>query len=270
MTTLRAAFLRTHELREFSERVPSASSLRARRDGTQIALRSFMAQMHIRTRTTFSGSGERAVGESVYCPRRGQSVALPVCATCPVGGERHGGKQECNDPSARAQHSEPRCAADEVLASDIMQTQPLCVRPDLSIDGLSMLFLEHNISGAPVVDEAGRPLGIVSKTDLVRFQVDHQDGASGELTRTSEGVARVLDMSSATVGDVMMPIAFTLSEHATVAHAAAMMALEDVHRVPIVAIDGKVVGIISSMDVTRWVAVNEGYLADTAMLAAKR
>ena len=55
-----------------------------------------------------------------------------------------------------------------------------------------------------------------------------------------------------------MPIALTLGPRATVAHAAALMAREAVHHLPIVD-EGRVIGIVSSMDVMRWLAENDGF-----------
>ena len=43
-------------------------------------------------------------------------------------------------------------------------------------------------------------------------------------------------------------------------HAAALMAYENIHRVPVVAADGAVIGIVSAMDIVRWVAEQDGYV----------
>ncbi len=57
-----------------------------------------------------------------------------------------------------------------------------------------------------------------------------------------------------------MSLVFSLPEHASLAQAAALMALEGVHRIPVVAADGKVVGIVSSLDLMRWMARRGGYV----------
>jgi CBS domain-containing protein len=57
----------------------------------------------------------------------------------------------------------------------------------------------------------------------------------------------------------MMPLAITLNERSSVAHAAAMMAAEDVHHVPIVDVHGRMIGLVSSMDIVRWLARNDGF-----------
>jgi CBS domain-containing protein len=120
----------------------------------------------------------------------------------------------------------------------------VCVRSEVSIEAVAALFVDLGISGTPVVDAHGRAMGMVSKSDLVRAQVD--------------GTNR------ATVADVMMPIAFSLPENATVSHAAALMAYENIHRPPVVTSNGTVIGVVSAMDVVRWLAMNDGYLVPSS------
>jgi CBS domain-containing protein len=81
--------------------------------------------------------------------------------------------------------------------------------------------------------------------------------------REAEGARLAL-----TAADVMMPLAITLDEHATVAHAAAMMSVEDVHHVPIVAEGGALIGVVSTMDIVRWLAANDGMCVAAADAAA--
>jgi CBS domain-containing protein len=57
----------------------------------------------------------------------------------------------------------------------------------------------------------------------------------------------------------MMPLAITLGQRATVAHVAALMASEDVHHVPIVDDHGRLIGVVSTMDIIRWLARNDGF-----------
>ena len=55
----------------------------------------------------------------------------------------------------------------ELKAKDVMTPEPVCVTPSTTIRQLARLLQEHEISGAPVVDEEGRVVGVVSKTDLI-------------------------------------------------------------------------------------------------------
>jgi CBS-domain-containing membrane protein len=110
------------------------------------------------------------------------------------------------------------------------------------------LMVRRRIGCIPVVDERGRPIGMVTKFDVVEQQL----------------ASRAPRAATATVADVMMPLAITLDERATVAHAAAMMSIEDVHHVPIVAAGGALIGVLSTMDIVRWLAANDGIVAHGA------
>jgi CBS domain-containing protein len=121
-----------------------------------------------------------------------------------------------------------------------MTRDVVCVDPEMTVVDLRTLLLERNISGAPVVDAVGRPIGVVSKTDLVRALQEP------DLYRT--------------VRSIMMSLAFTLTESAPIARAAALMAYERVHRVVVISTEGSVVGIVSSLDVLNWLAQENGYL----------
>jgi CBS domain-containing protein len=58
----------------------------------------------------------------------------------------------------------------------------------------------------------------------------------------------------------MLPLAITLDQSATVAHAAAMMSCEDLHHVLVVGDSGELVGVVSSKDVVNWLVSNDELL----------
>lgn len=157
------------------------------------------------------------------------------------------------------------------LVSEIMTNDVLCVREDVGVETIRLLFVEKGISGAPVVDDQGKPVGVISKTDLVRDlpailrnapvtdEVESEPKNDVEW-RIGDGASRPLApgfhterLPATTVWEIMMPLAFTLSMDATVAQAAALMAHEGIHRIVIVGTDGTVAGILTSLDVARWV-----------------
>lgn len=132
--------------------------------------------------------------------------------------------------------------ADIVPVADIMKRDVKCAARDLDAAALVRLMVQNRIGCVPVIDEAGYPVGMVTKLDLVEQLLDMDPPAD-----------------QATAYELMMPIAMTLGPHATVAHAAALMAFEDIHHVAIVDDVGTLIGIVSSMDVVRWLADNDGY-----------
>jgi CBS domain-containing protein len=146
---------------------------------------------------------------------------------------------ERSQPLARRRIPRTRTVADSIPVTEIMARDVVCARPDLAIQALTRLLVQHHIGCVPIVDDAGRPIGIVTKLDLVDTQ-----------------------LSAMTAGEVMMPLAITLNDHATIAHAAAVMGLEDFHHVMVVGPDHTLIGVVSSMDIARWLARNDGFMSD--------
>jgi CBS-domain-containing membrane protein len=136
--------------------------------------------------------------------------------------------------------------ADRVSVRAIMSREVSCARSDLDIATVTHLIIGHHIGCLPIVDERRRPIGIITKFDLVE-QLD----AAMQLAR--RGSPLPSDLAAQTAGDVMMPIALTLDEHATIAHAAAMMISETTHHVLVVSHDDTLVGVVSAQDIVRWV-----------------
>ena len=203
-------------------------------------------KLPIRSRTVVSGGGGTTRAQTIWCPAHGEAVALSVCAECEHCEKIDAGGVECRPESARpAMRWTPLLrrmlpsAADRVAIAAVMTRDVTCVRPDVSLEALAALLLDANIGAVPVVDDEGFPIGLVSKTDLVRVHAAAVAGAK--------------------VADVMMPFAFTLREDDPLSRAAAIMSVERVHHLPIVSADGRVVGMLSSLDFVRWVAAQSGY-----------
>lgn len=242
--------------------------------------------LHVRVRRTLGGDGEIAASSTVFCPRRLHAVAVDECLQCgdcsgvqiDVEGEtllRCRGWEPLEPPrmppleAGRETWGEPPSAGDATPIASVMMRDVLCVTPDVTAEHVATLLLEGNISSVPVIADDGRPVGIVSKTDLLRHRFEQGDSDTTERVAVQRGGVEVdlgdgfhlVRSCSTTAGEIMTPVALSLPETASVARAAAIMALEGVHRVPVVnAKDGTVVGIVSSLDVLHWLARQHGYL----------
>ncbi len=145
----------------------------------------------------------------------------------------------------------------------IMSREVICLKPDMTLESLRAILLENGIGGAPVVDEIGHPIGIITTVDVVRDQHERGDTLEIEGTvrlQTKGGVAyspgpgfHLLDPGS-TVGDVMSKKVVTIPEATTIARAAELMAKNHVHRLPVVSEAGKVIGLVSSLDILAWIS----------------
>ena len=136
--------------------------------------------------------------------------------------------------------------ADIVPLTEIMSRDMTCARRDLDADRVAELMVLDHIGCVPVVEEPGRPVGMITKLDLVERLV------------TRDGV-RAEGLGMQTAATVMMPMSIVLNERATIAHAAALMANEDIHHLCVVDMDGRLIGVVSTMDIVRWLARNDGF-----------
>jgi len=145
--------------------------------------------------------------------------------------------------------------ASTLTVGDTMTREVLALAPDTSLSTAARLFSTRHITGAPVIDPSGRVLGVVTQTDLVdpdRGRSEHpghsvyyriSDGhtfAQGEALVDADGV----------VSDVMSPSVLAIGPKAPILEAVRTMVAESVHRL-LVADEGKLVGIVTSIDVLR-------------------
>jgi len=147
-----------------------------------------------------------------------------------------------------------------------MSTQVHCVSPDLGLVDLERAFLEQQVSGFPVVQD-DRLVGIVSRSDVVRqlcveesraellsdYYVD-LSGFSEPLESLQQLGRRVgARVETLTVEDVMIREIVSVAPDTPLRELAALLVDRHIHRVPVVA-DGRLVGLVSSLDLVRLVA----------------
>lgn len=140
------------------------------------------------------------------------------------------------------------------LVREIMTTPVRTVEADWSIEELKAFLLEHDISGAPVIDR-GKLVGVVSSTDLLRSDATdraraHEGYFSTSLDRplaADELHTMHVEGSGQTVRDVMTPVVFQVSDDARADEVADTMARGRIHRVVVTA-GGRVTGIVSALD----------------------
>ena len=141
----------------------------------------------------------------------------------------------------------------------VMHTDPYRVTAQQPVRELLALFVDKGISAAPVVDEQGRPIGFVSKTDVVRQLRRPHAGERPEGATQVQPWWDAERLSQLTVGAIMTPAVYTFSPETTVADATAVMAFEGTHHPPVVDASGALVGMVSALDVLDWMARNAGY-----------
>ncbi len=144
----------------------------------------------------------------------------------------------------------------------------LCVPSTATVTEASQLLRQHHVSGAPVVDQNGKPIGVISRTDLVsgcvRAEVERQRiyyrSAAGDLP-AAETEEPLPSFAQQPVSEIMMSLVFSVQQGDPIRKAAELMAAEGIHR--LIVLDGThLVGILSASDIVQ--AVAQGLLVPSS------
>jgi CBS domain-containing protein len=217
----------------------------------------------VHTRVELRSVGDPVAVDMVFCKREGQSLPLSSCAGCDRAvslpdlskGESSVTCHGVGPLTSRDADLVERSA--RVPLAELGRRKFACVRPDTGWETMEALLLDDGMGALPVVDEDGRPMGIVSKSDLMRWARDGTD----EVTATELPHATHVDTHpNATAGDIMTPVVHALPEDAPLSFAIALLAMENVDQVPILSEQGEVVGLFAARDAVRWLAQELGYV----------
>jgi|ERR1039457_3290383 CBS-domain-containing membrane protein len=144
-----------------------------------------------------------------------------------------------------------------LTAGEIMTKDLVTVKKETSIRELAEIFTQKKISCAPVLDDNGCLLGIVTETDLVEQDKSlHIPTVISifdwviYLESTKKFEKELKKMTGQTVGEIFSPEVTTVGPSTPVDQIADIMSREKVHAIPVV--EGKrVVGIIARIDLIR-------------------
>jgi CBS domain-containing protein len=151
----------------------------------------------------------------------------------------------------------------EITVSDVMRSEVLAAEAGWSLDKLAEFLIDNSITGAPVTDDEGELVGVVSMTDIVR-----QNRTTG-VTPVPEGTHDVylyelerhmsqeeIKLFHAEYGspvrvvDIMTPMIFRVDEDTRIQEVADTMLRGNIHRV-FVTRGNKLTGIVTTLDMLR-------------------
>lgn len=147
----------------------------------------------------------------------------------------------------------------QLTAKDLMNADVLTVCADLSVRELASFLLDNQISGAPVANDDGNLVGVVSMTDIAAVaskeaglitEGRNPDFYLRDLAETySEEDIRTfrIEEPDRRVAEIMTPTVFSIAPHAGVSEVAKLMLEGHLHRVLVVE-NNRTVGIISTSD----------------------
>jgi CBS domain-containing protein len=135
----------------------------------------------------------------------------------------------------------------------VMASPVVVVDLETPVRALLRLFVAGSIGAVPVVNPRGEPVGVVSKTDVLRAIYEDPTCAGPGVAGKSEVEPDLPTRSSdVRASDLMTPDPLTVPESASVAEAASIMAREHVHRLFVTGQAGTLAGVVSAMDLVSW------------------
>jgi CBS domain-containing protein len=148
-------------------------------------------------------------------------------------------------------------------AADMMTPNPVSIRDVATVKEAVALLTDKGISAAPVIDRAGRPIGVVSRADILIHDREKTEYlapvpefynqsdltlSSGE--RVSSGF-QVEKVDGTRVSEIMTPVVFAVAPHTPARQVVDEMVSLKVHRLFVVDSSEVLVGVISALDVLR-------------------
>jgi CBS domain-containing protein len=146
------------------------------------------------------------------------------------------------------QMTAPRLTLNAPTAAALMHNNPISIRATETIAEALELFITKGISAVPVIDETGKPVGVLSRSDiLVQQAADTCHAAGAKPHRPSQEP----DETPARAQDVMTPTVFSVLPETPIEKVVADMLTLGVHRLFVVDSQGVLIGVISACDVLR-------------------
>ena len=140
---------------------------------------------------------------------------------------------------------------------EIMDSTPASVSLDASVEDVLQTLREHELPGVPVVDGEGRVVGIVTEADLVLpddqgdLHIPHYVNLFGGtvfLEPLGRFEKRLRKAFASTAADMMTSDPDAVGPDTTVREAARLIHDSGHNRLPVVDADGRLVGVITRVD----------------------
>lgn len=134
---------------------------------------------------------------------------------------------------------------EQVMARDV-----ITVHEDCSMIEAAKMLHNYGITGAPVVDDYGRCVGVLSASDFVQSKYEVGCNCVSHVVTNIDcsGLLRAEELDNESVRAHMSPHVQTIREHRSIVDAGNIMCHEHIHRLIVVDRQGKPIGIITSLD----------------------
>lgn len=150
-----------------------------------------------------------------------------------------------------------------IKIEDAMQKNVIAFKPNDQISDVAEILRKNKISGAPILDENMKVVGIVSEGDIMRLLEVHSPEINlilpspldlielplkmkHEYDEIAEGLKKA---ATVTVEEIMTKKVVTIKKDNNISEAAEIMDSKDIKRLPVVDNNGKIIGIVTRGDI---------------------
>jgi len=144
-------------------------------------------------------------------------------------------------------------------AKDIMTEEVITVEEKTTLEEFARILIEHQISGAPVVDRDGNLKGIVTENDLINRKTKLHIPTILRLfdafiplgnSRLEEEIKK---MAASHVHEIMTSKVVTIKQETPLEDIATMMMEKNIHLLPVVQ-ESKLIGIVGKKDLIKGIS----------------
>ncbi len=147
-----------------------------------------------------------------------------------------------------------------LTAKDIMTSEVITVKPDLSVEKLAEILWENKISGVPVLDDNDTLVAVVTENDLIdqtkKIHIPSVITLLDSVFFLESGgkmEKQIKKITGSTVGDIGTEKLISVTEETPLNEIATIMAEKRVHTLPVLSGE-KLVGVVGKSDIIRTVA----------------
>jgi len=148
------------------------------------------------------------------------------------------------------------------LVKEVMSSPAISITPQESVAQAWSMMVSHQLKALPVVNEDQQVVGIITDEDLIsRAGLQQRLSVAKHLDpEIIEEEIRQLSESHQLVKDIMTRPVIITSEDTALSHAVGLMKKHHLKRIPVTGKNGKLVGMLSRLDVLRQIASIESTL----------
>jgi CBS domain-containing protein len=152
---------------------------------------------------------------------------------------------------------------DAATAADMMRENPISITEGATVQEAVTLLTEHGFSAAPVIDKAGRAVGVLSRSDLIvhdrekndyvtKDSIHHHDldTVADQAGGSTKGF-QIVNVDRTRVREIMTPAVFSVTPGTPAQTVVTELLALAVHRLFVVDEMGVLVGVVTATDILR-------------------